>query len=236
MNKRMPLYIQLSDLLREKIEIGTLPFGKPIPSERELSETYGINRMTVRKSIDILVNEGILTKVQGKGTFVKKPKIDSAMDTIQGFGRFLEEQGIIPSSRVIFSGTRLARYKFHKIFGIEEDALVYRLFRLRLGDSEPISVEDSYIPYDMVPGIEKYDFNIYSLYNILGQYGIKLVEGTEKLEIVRITNPEAKLLALEPGSVAFRLENISRCQNGRIVEFTKSYTHGERFSYSCLTD
>lgn len=236
MNSRLPLYIQLSDLLREKIESGVLSFGESIPSERELSETYGLNRMTVRNAVNILVDEGLLSKVQGKGTFVKKPKIDSAMDTIQGFGRFLEEQGVKPSSKVIFSGTRPAGYKFHKIFGIEEDAPVFRLYRLRLGDGEPVSVEDTYVPYDMVRGIEKIDFQIYSLYSVFEQYGIRMHDGTEKLEIVRITNPEAKLLGLKPDSMAFRLENISRSAEGEIVEYTVSYTRGERFSYSSQTD
>lgn len=236
MNSRMPLYIQLSDLLRDKIESGIYIFGEPIPSERELSETYGLNRMTVRNAISILVSEGILTKVQGKGTFIRKPKINSPMDTIQGLSRFLEEQGVKPSSKVIFAGTRPAKYKFYKIFGIEEDALVFRLFRLRLGDGEPVSVEDTYIPYDLVPEIEKYDFQLHSLYHVLDQYGIKIRDGTEKLEIVRITNPEAKLLGLKSGSMAFHLENTSRSIEGRIVEYTVSYTHGELFSYSGQTD
>lgn len=235
MNSKMPFYIQLSDLLRDKIENGSFPFGDPIPSERELSESYGITRMTVRNAVDILVGEGLLTRVQGKGTFVKKPRIDSDMDTIQGFGRFLETQGVKSSSKVIFSGTRPARYKFHKIFGIREDSEVYRLFRIRMGDGEPVSVEDTYIPYDLVPGIEKYDFQIYSLYHVLGEYGVQIKDGTEKLEIIRITNPEAKLLSLDPGSMVFHLENISRNQDGRVIEYTTSHTHGERFSYSSQT-
>lgn len=236
MNSKTPLYIQLSDTLREKIESGQLPLGMQIPSERELSASYGLSRMTVRSAVDILVSEGTLARAHGKGTFVNKPKIDSTMATLKGFGRFLEEQGVKPSNKVIFSGTRPAGYKFHRIFGIREEDPVFRLFRVRLGDGEPISVEDTYIPYDMTPGIEKYDFQICSLYQIMAQYGIKLEKGTETLEVMRITNPEAKLLGLEPGSVAFHLENISKDSNGRIVEYTTSFTHGERFRFSCLTD
>jgi len=236
LSPKEPFYIALSDSIREQIESKELSFGEPIPSERTLAETYGVSRMTVQNAVNLLVNEGILTRVHGKGTFVKNPKLDSTMAVLQGFGRFLEQQGMKSTSKVIFCGIRPAGYKFHKIFGIDANASVFRLFRVRLGDGEPISVEDTYIPYDLVPGIEKYDFQICSLYQAMEEYGIYLAEGTEKLEIIRILNPEAKLLGLKPGSMAFHLENTSKDKSGRIVEFTLSFTHGERFRFSSQTD
>ena len=86
-----PAYLQLADLIQEKIATNEYSLGSKIPSERELSEVFGISRMTVRKAIEVLIEKGMLTRLQGKGTFVSKPKIDSPIDTIQSMKSFIQE-------------------------------------------------------------------------------------------------------------------------------------------------
>ena len=93
---QQPLYRQIAELLREKIEKGEYQFGQFIPSERELSAKYGVNRLTLRKAIALLVNEGLLIPKPGKGTYVNRPKIDSAFDTIQSTTPFLLDMGLTP--------------------------------------------------------------------------------------------------------------------------------------------
>jgi GntR family transcriptional regulator len=234
MNNRVPLYIQLSDLLREKLETKEYSFGQNIPSEPELAKIYGVSRMTVRNAIETLVHEGLLLKVQGRGTFVNKPKIDTALDTIQGFGRFLKDMGVTPSAKTIYSGKRAAGFKYARIFGITETEPIFRLYRIRFGDGEPVSLEDTYIPYNLIKNIESYDFQIYSLYDIFNTHGIKLKLDYEKLAIVKARNPEAKLLNIQPGTGLFLLEDQSIDTTGKVVEYTKGYTISERFTFSSI--
>ena len=79
---KSPIYLQLREVVRNKIEEGEYPPGTAIPSENELSEMYGVNRLTVRNAMDALVNEGLLKRIQGKGVFVVGNRIERDLDTL----------------------------------------------------------------------------------------------------------------------------------------------------------
>lgn len=225
---KIPMHIQLRDLIREKIEEGEFKYGELIPSEREFSAKYGLNRMTVRNAISALVSEGLLKKVHGKGTFVTKPKIGNDLYKLQGFGQMLLDKGIKPSTKLVYSGKRQAGYKYASIFGIKEEDYIYRIVRLRLGDNEPISLEDTYVPYDIIKDIELNDFQVHSLYELFEVNNIKLSTGYETLTIVKVRRSEAKLLNVIPGSSVFLLENTSLNTSKKVVEFTRSYVSSEK--------
>lgn len=163
-----------------------------------------------------------------------EPRIDTALDTIEGFGRFLEDNGVQPSSKVLFTGKRKAGFLYSRIFNLAESDFLYRILRLRLADNEPVSLEDTYIPYKLIDQIETYDFQVYSLYDIFSRHDINLTLDYEKLSIIRVRNPEAKLLNIAPGSSIFLVEDRSVDADGRLVEFTRSYTSGERFTFSTV--
>ena len=91
MSNTHTIYQQLADFIQGKIETNEYNFGAKIPSEREFSEIFKISRMTVRKAIDLLIEKGLLVRIQGKGTFVSKPKIDSPIDTIKSMKSFIQE-------------------------------------------------------------------------------------------------------------------------------------------------
>ncbi|MDF2679000.1 MAG: GntR family transcriptional regulator [Brevibacillus sp.] len=228
MEHKIPMHAQLRELIREKIEDGEYAYGQPIPSERELATTYGLNRMTVRSAIEALVGEGILKKVQGKGTFVTKSKIGSNLYKLQGFSKMLLTKGIQPSTKLLYAGKRKAGHKYASIFNLEEEAQLFRIIRLRLGDDEPFTLEDTLIPYDLLAEIDQYDFGVHSLYELFDANGINLEMAHETLTLVKIRNVEAKLLQVPPGSSVFLHECKSYDGNNRVVEFTKSYTNGQK--------
>lgn len=234
MYKKIPIYQQLAELLREKIEKGEYAFGSSLPSEREIAETYELNRMTVRKALDLLEKEGLLVRIQGKGTFINTPKIDTRLDTIQSLGKFLTQMGVSVTNRVLYCGRRKADYKFSKIFGVSPEDEIYQIFRLRLGNGEPFALEYSYVPFAYINDCEQYDFKVYSLYDLYDKHGIVLMEDHQQLEIVTVHNPQAKLLDLPEGGQVFMLTNVSIDKDGRVIEYTRSYHSSKKFSFSTI--
>ncbi|MEH7106391.1 GntR family transcriptional regulator [Bacillus sp. JJ1764] len=231
-----PMHIQLRDLLWAKIESGEWGSGEAIPSERELAAIYGLNRTTVRYAIQGLVDEGVLKKVQGKGTFVKDQKIATRLNELVGFSKVMQEKGHKPSTKLLFSGKRRAAFKYSEIFKIDKDDWVYRIVRLRLVDGDPYSIEDAYIPMKYVPGIEKVDFQVISLYEFFAQNGIILSQGKELLNVVKVRNSEAKLLQIPVGSPVYLSKYISQDQEGRRMEYLHSYSRSDKISLSIEFD
>lgn len=231
MFSQQALYLQVADLIKSKIEHNEFTFGECIPSERNLSETYGINRMTVRKAISLLSEEGLLIKKPGKGTFVSNPRIDSKLDAIQGTSPFLYSHGLTPSTKLIYSGQRPAGIKLGNIFCISPAEKIYQLFRIRLGNNEPLYIEYTYIPYSLICHIENYDFSVYSLYDVFREHGIFPYHDEETIEIVKTNNPQASILNIPEGEFVFLLKDIISDRSGKIIEFTKSYSSGDKFNF-----
>ena len=108
LNYRSPLYIQLREVIRSKIEDGEYLPGTAIPSENQLAETYGLNRLSVRSAVEALENEGLLKSVQGKGVFVQGPKTQRDLETLGGYRHTMQERGKDASTKVLVKAVRSA--------------------------------------------------------------------------------------------------------------------------------
>lgn len=114
-NYKAPIYLQLREVIRTKIEDGEYPPAMAIPSENELADTYGINRLTVRNAIHALVGEGLLKRVQGKGVYVVGKKMERDLETLGGFTQTIREKNALPSTKILVkarrhAGTKSLRY------------------------------------------------------------------------------------------------------------------------------
>lgn len=223
MPKKHPVYLQLADLIERKINKNEYPLGSKIPSERELIDTFGISRMTVRKAIEVLIEKGLLTRVHGKGTYVSQATVRSPLDSIQSMGKFIQDSGLLPSNKVLLTKKEKAGVKYSRIFHLSPDDDIFPLFRLRLANGKPFALEYTYTPYDIVPNLDSYDFEQCSFYDLLETNHISPSHDTQRLEIVRVLNPQASLLNLEEGSAVFMLHNTVRDSSGRTIEYTRSY-------------
>ena len=223
MSNTHTIYQQLADFIQGKRETNEYNFGAKIPSEREFSEIFKISRMTVRKAIDLLIEKGLLVRIQGKGTFVSKPKIDSPIDTIQSMKSFIQESGLIPSNKVLIAQKEKAGIKYSKIFHINPDDDIFLLFRLRLGNGEPIALEYTYIPYQRIPNIESYDCKQCSF-----------ASDCQHLEIVKVCSPQSTLLKLAEDSAVFMLLDTVTDTTGQVIEYTRSYVGENTFTFSSI--
>ena len=234
MDYRQPIYIQLREVIREKIEDGEYKFGDLIPSEREMANTYGINRMTVKNAVDGLVKEGLLKKVQGKGTFVLSNKVKRDLESLTGLSAAMRAKGLSPSSKVILKEALDDISALNDILNIPSDQKVFRILRLRLANSEPSALEDTYVPYEIFKDIDEVNFEVISLYDYMELKGIKVKLSYQTLTLVKANNREAKLLCVPKDTPIFLFEYLSKDEKGRIVEYTKSYTRGDKISYEVL--
>ncbi|MDR3577676.1 MAG: GntR family transcriptional regulator [Anaerolineaceae bacterium] len=179
-NSIIPIYLQLKSILKTSIMNGEFGENEMIPSETQLAETYHITRTTVRRSISELVNENLLRKEHGRGTFVCLNPIHYSIWNFTGFTDYAQKKGKIPTSKIltaeVISIHDKSYYKLERARGIKEDAEILY-----------VTVDTSCIPLDLFPGIMAYDFEKRSLYDVMRkEYGIapSIVELSIKPHIV----------------------------------------------------
>ena len=195
-----PKYYILKKALIEKINQEELKVNELIPSERELISTYNVSRITVRRAISELVNEGYLYTVQGKGTFVKSDRYSQDLFSITSCTQDILNFGMTPGRLVIDARVVEADKKRCRILNLNSGEQVFRLERVYTADGEPINLTTTYLPYRYLPGIEHYDFAQCSLYQVLEQeYGITITKATRTVEAVLVSEDESELLQVEQG-------------------------------------
>jgi len=193
-----------------------------LPAERELAENFGLNRSTVRAAIQTLVEEGLLKKVQGKGTFVMRHARDNAYTHFRGMSELLKNHGYVPSSRILYTGPTPAGYKLSHLLQVGEDTVLYRIMRLRLGNGLPVSIENTFVPYELIPDIEDIDFQIYSLYDAFAMNSLRIAGIQQVFSTTRVRNSEAKYLNAENGSPVVSIAITSASEENGIIEYTNA--------------
>jgi GntR family transcriptional regulator len=172
----VPKYSQLREILLDLVET-ELDADQSIPSERELSARFGLSRMTVRQSVDHLVSEGRLYRVQGKGTFVARPKIEMPL-RLASFTQDMRARGLEPGSRDLDRRTDSASAHLARALQIAPGDPVHVIERLRTADGIPMAVERSHIPEAVAPGLVDASLAGRSLYDVLASsYGVLLDRG-----------------------------------------------------------
>ena len=196
--------------LKRNIQEGTYPYGTALPAERELAESFGLNRSTVRAAIQTLVEEGLLKKVQGKGTFVMRHARDNAYTHFRGMSELLKNHGYVPSSRILYTGPTPAGYKLSHLLQVGEDTVLYRI------------IENTFVTYELIPDIEDIDFQIYSLYDAFAMNSLRIAGIQQVFSTTRVRNSEAKYLNAENGSPVVSIAITSASEENGIIEYTNA--------------
>jgi GntR family transcriptional regulator len=222
-----PLYIQLQDLIRAGIESGAFPPRSTLPPEREMSLEPGISRITVRKAISSLVEDGLLVRHQGSGTFVTA-RIDKQFGRLSSFSEDMAAKGRVVSSRWLEQVRATITAKEALVLGLSLSAPVYRFRRVRCADGEPLALEVATIPDFALPvetAVES------SLYAALEQYGHRPVRAMQRLRAVLFDKREADLIGVEAGSPALYISRRGYNSKGQMVEYTKSWYRGDSYDF-----
>jgi GntR family transcriptional regulator len=221
-----PTYRRLADTLRGLIEMGELRGGDALPSERDLAAATGCSRVTVRKAFDMLGAEGLVARRQGAGSFVAA-QVNQPLSVLVGFTEDMRRRGAVTGSRVIDRAVGPPDPAEVLKLGLSPGEAVFRLSRVRLSDGEPLALEHAVIPARAVdPGAVGA-----SLYEALRRSGHRPVRALQRLHAGIVTDTEAGLLGVAPGSPVLRIERRSFLANGRPIEVTTSVYRGDRYDF-----
>ncbi len=228
----LPIYYQLKELLREKIVAGEWAPGDMIPSERELSDRYGISRMTVRQALKELTSEGLLYREQGRGTFVAEPKIEQELAQLTSFSEDMQSRGFRPGGRVLRQERVLPPILACRALAIPPDRPVVLLERLRLAEGEPIALETSYLHFHQVERLLQETFEDRSLYSVLRErYGIVPTRAEQQVGADLCSHREQELFGLPAGSPVLRNRRVAFDQHDRPFEYTESAYRADRYVF-----
>ena len=214
---------QVLDLIEQ------LGVGEAIPSERQLSGTFGVSRLTVRAALDELVREGLLVRRHGSGTFVSEPKIAQEL-TMTSFTEEMRRRGMTPASRTLDLRITPAGAHLGRLLHVSPSEPVVIIDRLRLADRETMAIETLHVREALVPNLSARDLERQSFYEILlGRYGIDIVGGLQTIEPTVTNEVESEALGVPLHSPAFLFERTTRSQSGEIVEYVRSIYRGDRY-------
>lgn len=226
----VPYHYQLREIWRQEIMTGRWPVNEKLPSERELGEWYAVSRPTIREAIDALVNEGLLRREKGRGTFVAEPKIlEGLLQTPYGFTDSMKHQGILFATAVPRLDVAPAPQTVARELRLPADSPVIRLDRIRSVIDTPILLVSSYLPEQMFPGLLDVDFTRRSLYAVLrSDYGITMARARRYMEAVAADRSDAELLGIRPGDPLMLIESTTYTKDGVPFEFYRAQHRGDR--------
>lgn len=230
--KPEPLYYQVKNQILRKIEKGDYRVNERIPSENEFVKIYDVSLITIRKALLELVQEGILHRIQGKGTYVAAPKLNRYVNLLS-FTQEMNEKGMTPSTKSVRFAKEEADEKTAKILRIPEGSEVWVCERIRFADQQPMAYQKSLLPCGMFPGLNgQWVEDSQSLYKVLFErYSTEVSRAEEEYNAISIRDSIiADELGIRVGDSAFLVKRTSYTKQGDAFEYAISVLRGDRYS------
>ncbi|WP_213522047.1 GntR family transcriptional regulator [Paenibacillus sp. J31TS4] len=227
----VPLHLQLREILRRAItQRGAGGDSLRMPTDYELVERYGVSRVTVRNAIQSLVDEGLLVRERGRGTFVKTNQAENWIGRLMGFTETVKEAGYEPGAKLLDKGFTSELPESFRWAGLP---VVWELKRLRYADDKPIAIEFAYYPPPIGKEIEKQDLLHIAMYRYLEEeLGIPLSEARQTISAVNADSYEAELLNVPGHTALLSIERTTYRDDRTPVEFLKAVYRPDYFQYA----
>lgn len=227
-----PLYHQVKDILLSRIIAGEWKESELIPTELELIEEFDVSRTTIRQAISILEQEGIVQKIQGKGTIVTSLKLTGSLSRLTGFAEELIEEGREPKSILLRAEFRKNLYFEKNKLKVTEAEDILLIQRIRLADDVPIAIEKTYWPKEIGDVLMEHDLNNAKYYKILEDNNIFLKNAQETIAAVNATSYEADLLGVSIGTALLEMTRLSYNVESQPIEYTQTKFRSDLYQYS----
>lgn len=226
-NSPTPLYRRLQRGLRKVLEQGAIGAEDALPPERDLAEGLGVSRVTVRKALRQLVDEGLLVQQRGAGTFVAS-RLEQPLSSLTGFTEDMSARGMTPGVEWLDRSLGTAMPEEALALNLSPGAMVSRLYRIRLANDKPMCIEQATLPRDVLadPTVVKD-----SLYVELEKVGKRPVRALQRLRAQLLQFEQARLLQVEPGTACLYIERRSFLADGRPIEFVRSHYRGDSYDF-----
>ncbi|MGI3186088.1 GntR family transcriptional regulator [Nioella aestuarii] len=227
-----PRYVQLRKRIERAMEpdVGILPPGASLPSEREIASLTGLSRVTVRNAIQALVETGTVVQRQGSGTFVteKAQRVEQSLSHLTSFSEDMARRGMQSTSVWLERSVCLPSPEETIALALSANDSVSRISRLRMADDRPMAIERAALPVDILPNPIAVSS---SLYDVLERDGNRPVRAIQKISAINLSKDDADLLGVAEGAAGLRIERVSYLRSGRVAEFTKSIYRGDAYDF-----
>jgi GntR family transcriptional regulator len=223
----LPLYQQLQRKLRLALENRLLGADDALPPERDLAEELNVSRITVRKAIDGLVEEGLLIRKQGSGTFVTN-RVEKNFAKLTSFSEDMRARGRKPRSVWLDRAAGTVTPGESLTLRSSPGTPVYRFSRIRYADDAPMALEYATVLADCLPAVESVET---SLYEALERTGNRPVRALQRLRAVLLTAEQAQLLKAQEKDAGLLVERVGFLKDGRAVEFSQSFYRGDIYDF-----
>ncbi len=227
-----PRYEQIAQTLRARMHSGELRTGDQLPPERELSQSFLVNRLTLRRALRQLQEQGLLARRRGAGTFVTQPKIEREVGQLVLVSSSQERRGYQPGTHMVLCEQRPATAAVAAQLALPEGAAIYFIQRVRLLNGEPVILERLHTAAALCTGIEQHDLQHRSILEVLAsEYGRQLGSTQQSLEPALATRADAALLGIRAGEPVMLERRRSLDRSGAPLEYGEDVYRGDRFRF-----
>ncbi len=219
----IPLYIQIREKILGKIKNKEIENGEKLDTEEELAREFGVSRMTVRQALADLVNEGLLLRKRGIGTFVVSPRMTRHYSQLKSLFEEAVEQGLHPSSRMISIEVIPSSVELAEKLKIDPGSDITRVKRLRLLDGKPVAIHVAHVPLSVYPRLSEVNLEVESLYHLYEKNNMPVVYARQRIQARMADDEQADLLWLERNAPILYLESTTYTRGDTPIEWTQGY-------------
>ena len=229
----VPHYVRIRETLREMIATGEVERGQKLPSENELAAQYGVSRMTVRQGISELIDDGLVYRRHGVGTFVTLPHVERDHTRLTDFFENSNIKGVQTRASILKIEITPVNSKIAKALSLEKGELSIHIKSIRFANDVPVTLHDAYIPHKLFAELIKDDLNsleIQHLWSLFENLGVRVKNAVQRVEARGADQEIARLIQINIGSPILYKERTVFADDGTPVEFTYCYNRGDMYS------
>jgi GntR family transcriptional regulator len=228
---RDPLWLQIAALIEAEVAGGVLTRGSRLPSERELCDRLGVSRVTLRRALSHLVEEGVLESSHGRGWYVTTGVLGEPPNLLRSFSQTAAARGLDATARVLATGTIPATLDEAETLAIAPGTDVFHVRRVRLLGGAPVAFDQARVPLALAPELADLDFAERSLYAALEERGVIPTRADFSVEAAPASKDDAALLDVKPGHPLLVTDQITFDQLGRPIELATMAYRYDRYRF-----
>lgn len=228
----LPLHVQLQELLRTQVLSGQWTPGQAVPSENELIAQYGVSRATVRQAISALVQDGLLYRRQGKGTFAARPKLGLPLDVLRGFAEELQLRGLAPIIRVLGIGEVAEEPEVIRALRLGPEGRATRVERVILVEDEPLLWDRSYLPAGLLVPLSPDVLAYRPLFELIEAAGHPIAEAEQTIEAgLAGEHAATEHLGVDGDAPVLAVRRTTYAEDGAPLEHSVAVYRADRYRY-----
>lgn len=228
----IPIYLEIRSYMIKQIEKGILVPGDKIPSERELVDLFKVSRMTVRHAIDQLVNDGILVRMVGKGTYVSSERLSTTLNVLNSFSEDIIASGHKPSAKLISVEKIQTGNTISSLLRIDKNREVIKVERLRLVDDLEMAITTSFFPVSRALPLDELDFTATSIYRQIESLGLRIEKASETVTAEAADKRSAGLLRVKENTPLLKIIRLTFISNNVPIEYMEGLFRPDRYVIS----